>query len=95
MLIVIILVVVLGVFGFISRFWTEYLWYEEVAYTTVFWTPLVAKLCVGLFFAVIFFGIFYGSLWLARKISPGFWPCRERKTARSSIWPSAAAGRDG
>ncbi len=70
MVIAIILVVVLGVFGFISRIWTEYLWYEEVGYTTVFWTPIVAQLCVGLFFAVIFFLVFYGSLWLARKISP-------------------------
>ena len=70
MVIAIILVVVLGLFGFISRIWTEYLWYEEVGYTTVFWTPIVAQLCVGLFFAVVFFVVFYGSLWLARKISP-------------------------
>jgi len=69
-LVAIILVVVLAVFGIVSRIWTEYLWYAEVGYTTVFWTPIVARLCVGIFFAVVFFLFFYGSLWLARKISP-------------------------
>jgi uncharacterized protein len=69
-LVVIGLVVVLGIFGIVSRIWTEYLWYAEVGYTTVFWTPIVARLCVGIFFAVAFFIVFYGNLWLARKISP-------------------------
>ncbi|MFH0916409.1 MAG: UPF0182 family protein [bacterium] len=64
------LVIVFGVGGFLSRIWTEYLWYQEVGYTAVFWTPLLARLAVGVFFAVVFFGVFYGSLWLARKISP-------------------------
>jgi len=66
----IVLVIVFGVGGFFSRIWTEYLWYQEVGQTTVFWTPLVARLCVGLFFAAVFFFLFFGSLWLARKISP-------------------------
>jgi uncharacterized membrane protein (UPF0182 family) len=54
----------------VSRIWTNYLWYQEVDYTSVFWTPIWARLAVGVFFAVVFFLIFYGSLWLARKISP-------------------------
>jgi len=66
----IIIVVVFGLGGVLSRIWTDYLWYQEVGQTTVFWTPLVARLCVGLFFAAVFFFFFYGSLWLARKISP-------------------------
>jgi len=66
----IILVIVFGVGGFLSRIWTDYLWYQEVGYTTIFWTPVVARLAVGVFFAVVFFLVFYGSLWLARKISP-------------------------
>jgi uncharacterized protein len=63
-----------GVGGFLSRIWTEYLWYQEVGYTSVFWTPLLFRLAVGAFFAVVFFAIFYGSLWLARKISPHLLP---------------------
>jgi len=69
-IIAIILVLVFGVGGFLSRIWTEYLWYQEVEQTTVFWTPLVARLAVGAFFAAVFFAVFYGSLWLARQISP-------------------------
>jgi uncharacterized protein len=69
-LIVIALIIFFGLGSLISRVWTNYLWYQEVSYTNVFWTPIVARLCVGLFFAVVFFALFYGSLWLARKISP-------------------------
>jgi uncharacterized membrane protein (UPF0182 family) len=69
-------VIVFGVGSVFSRIWTNYLWYQEVGYTTVFWTPIVARLAVGVFFAVVFFIIFYGSLWLARKISPRLLPVR-------------------
>lgn len=70
MIVIIVLAIVVGLGSLASRIWTDYLWYAEVGQTTVFWTPLVARLSVGLFFAVIFFAIFYGNLWLARKISP-------------------------
>ena len=69
-IIVVLLGLFLGIGSVVSRIWTSFLWYREVGQTTVFWTPFVARLCVGLFFAVVFFVIFYGSLWLARKISP-------------------------
>ena len=69
-IIVIALVVFFGLGSLLSRIWTNYLWYAEVGQTEVFWTPFVARICVGLFFAVVFFAIFYGNLWLARKISP-------------------------
>ena len=68
--------IVFGLGGFLSRIWTDYLWYDEVGYTTVFWTPLVARLLVGIFFAAVFFLVFYGSLWLARKVSPRLLPAR-------------------
>ena len=69
-IIAIILVLVFGVGGVLSRIWTELLWYQEVGQTTVFWTPIWAGVAVGLAFAVIFFVIFFGSLYAARKISP-------------------------
>ncbi len=70
MIVLIIAAIVVGLGGLVSRIWTDYLWFAEVGQTTVFWTPLVARICVGLFFGVIFFVILYGNLWLARKISP-------------------------
>lgn len=75
-IIAIILVIVFGVGGFLSRIWTELLWYQEVGYTSVFWTPVWARLLVGLFFAVVFFIVFYGSLYAARRISPRLLPGR-------------------
>ena len=69
-IIIIALAIFFGLGSLVSRIWTNYLWFAEVGQTGVFWTPFVAKLCVGLFFGVVFFGIFYGNLWLARKISP-------------------------
>ena len=48
------------------------LWYQEVGYTSVFWTPVWGRVVVGLAFGIIFFAIFFGSLYAARKISPRF-----------------------
>jgi uncharacterized membrane protein (UPF0182 family) len=62
----VIVIIALAIFfalgSFVSRIWTDYLWFAEVGQTGVFWTPFVARICVGLFFAVIFFAIFYGNL---------------------------------
>jgi len=85
-LIVIALVVFFGLGGIFSRIWTDYLWYAEVGYTAVFWTPIVARLLVGLFFAVVFFAFFYGSLWLARKISPRLLPVPEPEESNVFEW---------
>jgi uncharacterized membrane protein (UPF0182 family) len=76
-------VIVFGVGSVFSRIWTNYLWYQEVGYTTVFWTPIVARLAVGVFFAVVFFIIFYGCR------------CAAPRMARSSSWRRAAAGPAG
>ena len=37
----------------------------------------MARILVGLFFAVVFFVLFYGSLWLARKLSPRLRPASD------------------
>jgi uncharacterized membrane protein (UPF0182 family) len=79
-----VLVYVVG--SLLSRVWTNYLWYQEVGYTNVFWTPLLARLCVGIFFAVIFFGLFYGSLLLARKLSPRLLPVSESEENNVFEW---------
>jgi uncharacterized membrane protein (UPF0182 family) len=75
-ILVIILVIVFGVGGVVSKIWTNLLWYQEVGFTSVFWTPIWAQLVVGVIFAAVFFVVFYGSLWLARKISPRLMPVR-------------------
>ncbi|MCL5736229.1 MAG: UPF0182 family protein [Actinobacteria bacterium] len=72
----VILIIVFGAGGILSRIWTNFLWFQEVGYTIIFWTPIWGRLVVGLFFAIIFFIVFYGSLWLARRISPRLMPVR-------------------
>lgn len=79
--VVICLLVVFGLGSLLSHFWTEYLWYAELGYTGVFWTPGIARLVVGLFFAACFFAVFYGSLWTARKLSSRYLPGREDPAA--------------
>jgi uncharacterized membrane protein (UPF0182 family) len=73
----VVVLVVYALGSLISRLMTDYLWYQEVGHTTVFTTPIVARILVGLFFAVIFFVLFYGSLWLARKLSPRLRPASD------------------
>jgi uncharacterized protein len=73
-IIIVFVALFLGIGSAISRVVTNYWWYKEVGHAEVFWTPIVARVCVGAFFAVIFFAIFYGSLLLARKISPRLLP---------------------
>jgi len=85
-LVVIALVVLFVLGSVVSRVWTDYLWYVEVGYTSVFWTPIVARPLVGLFFAAVFFVIFYGSLWLARRISPRLLPVPESEEGNVFEW---------
>ncbi|NLV71427.1 MAG: UPF0182 family protein [Actinobacteria bacterium] len=85
-LIAVALVLFFGLGGVLSRVWTGYLWYEEVGHTNVFWTPILARLLVGLFFAVVFFAVFYGSVWLARRISPRLLPVPQSEDGGVFEW---------
>ena len=64
----------------VSYYWTNYLWYKEMGHTNVFWTPFLGRLLVGLFFALVFFGLFYGSAKLAHRLSPKFRPVEGDKS---------------
>ncbi len=68
--IIIIVILVL----LLSRFFTDYLWFQEMGYTTVFWTRIWARLAVMAGFGVVFFIIFYGNLLLARRFIPDLRP---------------------
>jgi len=56
----------------ISYYWTDYLWYQEMGQTDIFWTPFLARLVVGLVFGLIFFALFYTSVWLAHRTAPKY-----------------------
>ncbi len=78
-ILLIFVVVVFGIGGVVSQIWTNFLWYKEVGQTEVFWTPIWARTVLTVVAGVIFFAIFYGSLWLARKLSPRFRPVRAQE----------------
>ncbi len=64
----IIVIVVLAVI--LSRFFTDYLWYEEMGFTTVFWTRIWARVVVMVAAGVVFFAIFYGNILIAQRFLP-------------------------
>ncbi|MFH0916954.1 MAG: UPF0182 family protein, partial [bacterium] len=61
----------------ISRFFTDYLWFQEMGFTTVFWTRIWARLVVMVAAGVVFFAIFYGNLRLARRFLPRVRPAND------------------
>ena len=52
--------------------YTEWLWFGEVGYTSVFWKMLLTQ--AGLFLAAgaVFFAIVYGNIMLARRFAPRY-----------------------
>ena len=61
-------VLILGLLTF-SNFWTELLWYQEVGYSSVFWTRLWGKMAVGGVAGLIAVGLFLINVVLARRLS--------------------------
>lgn len=56
--------------GTLVRLYTDWLWFGEVGYRSVFWTRLVARLQLGVAAGVVFFAIVYSNLFLARRFAP-------------------------
>lgn len=56
--------------GALVSIYTDWLWFKDLGYQTVFTTRLLTQLEVGLAFGILFFAIIYGNLWYARRIAP-------------------------
>src|SRR5215469_3036532 len=70
-LIVLAAVIVLFIaVGWLVDIWTDYLWFSEVHYTSVFSTLLWTKIGMFLVFGVIVGGLFWFNLWLAYRLRP-------------------------
>ncbi len=54
----------------LARFWTDYLWFSEVHFTSVFRGVLVTKVLLGLSFILIFFVLVLVSLTVADRVAP-------------------------
>ncbi len=70
---VILLTVIIIIFLFSGKaveFITDWFWYQEVGYTTVFTVTLMAKLTAAAVFGIGYFLIFYLNLFLAIRLTP-------------------------
>ena len=70
---IVVLAVVLLVFMFADRIvnlWTDWLWFGEVGYTSVFTGVLRTRLLLFLIFGVVMAGIVFGNLYLAYRTRP-------------------------
>src|SRR5258706_395196 len=56
--------------GWLVDIWTDYLWFSEVRYTSVFTTQLWTKIGLFVVFGLIMAGLFWFNLWLAYRLRP-------------------------
>jgi len=65
-----IVVLTIILFTALSGFVIDLLWYREIDHASVFWTVLRTKVVLALVFGLLFFGILYSNLLIARRIRP-------------------------
>src|SRR5258706_87256 len=56
--------------GWLVDIWTDYLWFSEVRYTSVFTTQLWTKIGLFVVFGLLMAGLFWFNLWLAYRLRP-------------------------
>jgi uncharacterized membrane protein (UPF0182 family) len=54
----------------LARFWTDYLWFQSVGFTSVFRGVLLTKVLLALVFMAIFFLMMWGNLVIADRVAP-------------------------
>src|ERR1700738_4348182 len=58
----------------IASFYTDYLWFKELKFTSVFRGVLVVQVLLAVFFCLLFFALMLGNLAIADRIAPRFRP---------------------
>ncbi len=58
----------------VASFYTDYLWFKELKFTSVFRGVLVVQVLLAVFFCLLFFALMLGNLVIADKIAPRFRP---------------------
>jgi uncharacterized membrane protein (UPF0182 family) len=54
----------------LARLYAEWLWFQDMGHTVVFWAPIVSALTVGVAFGAIYFVFVYANLLIARTMAP-------------------------
>jgi uncharacterized protein len=65
-----VVAVLIVLFTALSGFVIDLLWYREIGQGGVFWTVLRTKFVLALVFGLLFFGILFSNLLIARRIRP-------------------------
>ena len=65
---VVALAIIFG--GALVGIYTDWLWFKDLGYGTIFSTILLTRVKIGLLFGFLFFAVIYGNLWYARRIAP-------------------------
>ncbi len=66
-----LVIIILSASG-LATFFTDYLWFDEVGQTGVFWKVISTKIWVFFLFAFIFFVIFYLNIFIAKRMTPKY-----------------------
>lgn len=69
-LVVVGVVVLIPIFGAISNFVTDYMWYADLGHSQVFMTRILSELIIGVVGALIAFALFYVNMRVARSMAP-------------------------
>src|ERR1700733_4789020 len=70
-LIVVLALIFLGLsLRSLASFYTDYLWFQSVHFTSVFRGVLVTKVLLAVVFCVLFFVLMLGSLTVADRVAP-------------------------
>ncbi|MBO0729760.1 MAG: UPF0182 family protein [Acidimicrobiaceae bacterium] len=71
--VVVLILLLLSLRG-LARFWTDYLWFQSVHFTSVFRGVLLTKILLAVVFCLIFFGLMLASLTIADRLAPEVLP---------------------
>ncbi len=67
---VVVLIILITSLRGLARFWTDYLWFQSVGFTSVFRGVLLTKWLLALVFIGIFFLLMFGNLTIADRVAP-------------------------
>ena len=78
--------------GTLAGFYTDWLWFGEVGYRTIFWRSFFARIALGAVAGILFFIIAYSNLLWARRLSPPILERYERNDVRARMGEFARRG---
>src|ERR1700722_1249511 len=67
---IVVIIVLVASLRTVADFWTDYLWFKEVHFTSVFRGVLVNEVILAVIFSVAFFLLLFANLTIANRLAP-------------------------